>query len=144
MWKKIILSLLVLGVLGGVYGYFFMYNKSHPDYEDLDVEVTISAEDIFQQCRADGKAADFTGKMIELTGTPQEIETNDGLITMVFVFEEGMFGAEGVRATFLSKYNEEVEALIMNTEVRLKAYCTGYNETDVVLEKASLINANQE
>ena len=139
MFKKIILSFLILGVLGGAYVYFFMYNKSHPDYENMPVEVTISAQDIFLQCREDAKAADYTGKMIQLTGTPQEIETNDGVKTMVFVFEEGMFGAEGVRATFLPKYNDEVKALAMNTEMSLKAYCTGYNETDVVLEKASLI-----
>jgi hypothetical protein len=58
---------------------------------------------------------------------------------MVFVFDEGMFGAEGVRATFLPKYNEKVKNLILGASVTIKGYCTGYNETDVILEKASII-----
>ncbi len=139
MLKKIILSLLVIGILGGGYAYFFMYNKSHPDYEDLDADITISAQDLYLQCKENGKAAEYTGKIIETLGTPQEIEDNDGIKTLVFVFEEGMFGAEGVRATFLPSNNNELSSLSMNTQVRLKAFCTGYNETDVVLEKASLI-----
>ena len=32
-WVKIILILFVVGIIAAVYGYFFYYNKSHPDYE---------------------------------------------------------------------------------------------------------------
>ncbi len=77
---------------------------------------------------------------MEIYGIPQELERNDSLMTLVFVYDEGMFGSEGVRVTFLPKYNQELSILEMNTELSLKAYCTGYNDTDVVLEKASLIN----
>lgn len=143
MLKKIILGLLFVGLIAGAYGYFFMYNKSHPDYENLDADTSISAQELFDQCKNEGKANEFTGKIIELSGIPQEIESNDGVKTMVFVFDEGMFGAEGVRVTFLSSYNEDLELLPKDSPVMLKAYCTGYNETDVVLEKASLISVRQ-
>ena len=33
MIKKVIIALVIIGAIGGAYGYFFMYNKSHPDYE---------------------------------------------------------------------------------------------------------------
>ena len=142
MLKKIILGLLLIGLIAGVYGYFFMYNKSHPDYENLDAEISITAKELFDKCKNEGKAHEFTGMIIELSGIPQEIEINEGVKTMVFVFDEGIFGAEGVRATFLENYNEDLELLSLDSPVALKAYCTGYNETDVVLEKASLIHTN--
>lgn len=41
MLKKIILGLLLIGLIAGAYGYFFMYNKSHPDYQNLDAEISI-------------------------------------------------------------------------------------------------------
>jgi len=140
MFKKIIITLLVVGLLGGVYAYFFMYHKSHPDYENLEVEMTVGAHELFNHCKNDGKAVDYTGKILEIYGIPQELESHDSLMTLVFAYEEGMFGSEGVRVTFLPKYNQELSGLEMNTELRVKAYCTGYNDTDVVLEKASLIN----
>jgi hypothetical protein len=139
MFKKIILVVLVVGLLGGAYGYFFMYNKSHPDYENLEAEAHITAKKLFSACSNDGASKDYTGKLIEISGIPSNIENNDSLVTLVFVFDEGMFGAEGVRATFLPKYNETVKNLTMGTSVTIKGYCTGYNETDVILEKASLI-----
>ena len=139
MLKKIILGILFIGLIAGVYGYFFMYNKSHPDYENIGADLSITAKELFEKCKNDGKAYEFTGKIIELSGTPQEIESNQGVKTMVFVFDEGMFGAEGVRATFLEGYNDDLELLSLDSPVVLKAFCTGYNETDVVLEKASLI-----
>ncbi|NPD86852.1 hypothetical protein HNS38_18970 [Lentimicrobium sp. L6] len=139
MLKKIILGLLLIGLIAGVYGYFFMYNKSHPDYQNLDAEISITAKELFDKCKNEGKSQEFTGKIVELSGTPQEIENNEGVKTMVFVYDQGMFGPEGVRATFLADYNDDLELLAIDKPVLLKAYCTGYNESDVVLEKASLI-----
>lgn len=139
MLKKVIILLLLIGVLAGAYGYFFMYHKSHPDFESLEADLSISASELFYQCRDEAKALAFTGKIIELTGIPQELETNNELMTLVFILDEGLFGAEGVRVTFLPKHNIELEELEMNTQVKLKAFCAGYNDTDVILEKASFI-----
>lgn len=140
MLKKVIISLLVIGLLGGAYGYFFMYHKSHPDYENLEADISISTEELYFQCRDEGNAALYTGKIIELTGRAHQIEKNDSLRTLVFIYDEGMFGSEGVRVTFLAKYNQQINDLDLRSEIRIKAFCTGYNDTDVILEKASLLN----
>jgi hypothetical protein len=58
----------------------------------------------------------------------------------VFVFEQGDFGDEGIRCTMLPKYNFEAGKLQPDVEIKVKGYCTGYNETDVILEKCSIIN----
>jgi hypothetical protein len=139
MFKKIMIVVLIVGLLGGAYGYFFMYNKSHPDYENIDAEIRLSADELFHSCKESGLAVKYTGKVLEINGVPTSIEMNDSTITIVFAFDEGMFGPEGVRATFLSHYNDELKKLSTDKEVLIKAYCTGYNETDVILEKASLV-----
>lgn len=140
MFKKIILVLIVIALLGGAYGYFFMYNKSHPDYEHMKADLSISAEKLFTDCRDAGLAAEYTGKLLEVSGVPTSMEQNDSSWTAVFVFDEGMFGPEGVRATFLNHFNKDLSENVVGKEMTIKAYCTGYNDTDVVLEKASIAN----
>lgn len=140
MIKKLIIGLLLIGLIVGAYGYFFMYHKAHPDYENLNAEIKISAQELFYQCKNENKSGEYTGKILEISGTAQAIENNDDLMTLVFEFEEGMFGTEGVRVTFLPQYSQDIKDMNLNSEIILKAYCTGYNETDVVLEKASFIN----
>ncbi len=139
MIKKIIIIILAIGLLGGGYGYFFMYNKSHPDYEQMEAELNVEAEELFYACRDEGMSSVYTGKLLELTGVPNELELHDSLSTLVFILDDGVFGAEGIRVTFLSHYNDQLKNLEMNKGITIKAYCTGYNETDVVLEKASLV-----
>jgi len=138
MIKKVILVLLVIGALTGIYVYFFMLNKSHPDYENMKPDMYLSAEELFNNCR-DGNALDYTGKLIEIVGKPSNLEINDTLYTLVYEFDEGLFGSEGVRATFLKFYNQKLNKIELNQNITIKAYCTGYNDTDVILEKASIL-----
>lgn len=139
MLKKVILVVVIIGILGGAYGYFFRYNKSHPDYEQMDAEISVSAQDLFNACRDEGMSSKYTGKLLEISGIPTDIEVHDSLSTLVFVFDNGMFGPEGVRVTFLNHFNNQVQQLSMDKELTIKAYCTGFNETDVILEKASIV-----
>ena len=137
--KKILVAFLILALMGGVYTYFFMYNKSHPDYENLDADIKITAEQLFTDCKSNGNASLYTGKILEITGNPTSLEKNDSIYTLVFAFEEGMFGDEGIRVSFLPNYFDQLNDLNLEQQVSLKAFCAGYNETDVILEKASII-----
>lgn len=139
MMKKIVVVLLIIALLGGVYAYFFMYNKSHPDYEKLDADMKITAEKLFTDCKNNGNASLYTGKILEITGKPTSLEKNDTIYTLVFAFEEGMFGDEGIRASFLPNYFDQLNTLNLKDVVVLKAFCAGYNDTDVILEKASIV-----
>jgi len=69
-----------------------------------------------------------------------KIETADSLVIAVFVFNQGDFGDEGIRCTMMKKFNDEANRLQPDGEIIVKGYCTGFNETDVILEKCSLIN----
>ena len=144
--KKIIFkSLLVLTIIGALsagYVYYFIINKPHPDYEKMEPEFIFLASDLFERYRYDRSNSEnrFNGKVIQLNGTFDYIEQNDSLLVGVFVFDEGIFGDEGVRCTMLASQNGKIGKNLEGKEVRVKGFVTGYNETDVILEKCSLIN----
>lgn len=140
-WIKILLTLVVVGIFAGLLGYKFVYNKPHTDFEKEKAVWTISAEDLYNGYKENQVAANekYLGQVVEISGQLSAIEENNGLVVFAFVFEEGMFGDEGVRCTFLDNQKEDVSALKPGDDIKLKGYCTGYNETDVILEKCSFV-----
>jgi hypothetical protein len=141
-WIKIVLGLIIIGIISLLLVYKFVYNKQHPDYENIEPAFSVTAEELYQAYKANKEtsAVKYNGKMIALTGKLSKVETADSLVTAVFVFTQGDFGDEGIRCTVLKKFNDAADKLQPDGEVKLKGYCTGYNETDVILEKCSIIN----
>jgi len=140
-WIKIALSLLALGFITGGLVAYFLYNKPHPDFEKMDAAYTLAAADLYKAFTANKNDAGtkYNGKVIEATGKLSKVEIKDSLTICVFVFEQGMFGDQGVRCTMLAKYREEAGKLQPGTDLKLKGYCTGFNDTDVIFEKCSII-----
>jgi len=140
-WQKIILVLFLAGLLGGLYGYFFVYNKPHPDYAELKAEHVLPAVDLFEAYRTDKSSADakYTGKMVEINGTLNRLEQIDSLTIVVFVFDQGMFGEEGIRCTLLPEHVSGASGLVPGELTTIKGLCTGYNETDVIFEKSVVV-----
>ena len=141
-WIKIIAVLAILGVLAGVLGYFFVYNKPHTDFEKAEADYRLSGKDLFTQYRTNRTAAEqvYNGKVLEVTGAVSYVEQPDSLTIVVFALSEGMFGDEGIRFTMLESHSKDASALTANDPVTIKGYCTGYNDTDVILEKCSIVN----
>ena len=131
----------IIGIALAFYVYQYVINKPHPDYENLEPEYTLLASDLFEKYRNDRSKAEerYNGKMIQLHGTFDHIEQNGSLMVGVFVFDEGMFGEEGVRCTMLGNQEHALGERLLGQEVRVKGFVTGYNETDVILEKCSFI-----
>lgn len=140
-WLKILLGLAVLGIIAAVLVYVFVYNKPHPDYEKLTAAYSLAPQELYSSFTANKDEAQkkYNGQLIELTGVLNKIETADSLVIAVFVFNQGMFGDEGVRCTMLPKYNLEAQSLQPGGTVKIKGYCTGFNDTDVILEQCSLV-----
>lgn len=139
---KIIIGILViLGIIGAAYGWFFVYNKPHRDFENANADYSVEAIDCYQKytALAEGAKNIYTGKILEIKGIPAKIETNDSLCVVVFIFNEGMFGDEGIRCTMLPGYHEKAKQLNMAEKVIIKGFCSGYNDTDVVLEHCSIV-----
>lgn len=135
---KVIGVLAILGILGAAYGWFFVYNKPHVNYEKAEPDAKLSAKVCYQTFANEN--TDNLGKVLLLTGVPTSVEQQDSLVIVVFAFEQGMFGDEGVRCTMLPNYNDAALAYDFSKEINIKGKCQGYNDTDVILEHCSIVN----
>jgi hypothetical protein len=135
-----IVFILIAAVAGAVVAYL-MYNKPHPDYTEMEPEHTLSVQSIYQAFQDDpaGSNALYTGKVIQLSGALTRTEQLDTTAILVFALEEGMFGEQGVRCTMHPDHLAPAEALQAGSEVSVKGYCTGFNDTDVILEKCVVV-----
>lgn len=140
-YVKILLFLALLGVLAGLYVWFYVYNKPHRDYAAASPERFVDAETLFYDFRQDKTLGDslYTGLVLQLSGSLAKIEDLDTTAIVVFVFEQGMFGDEGVRCIFIPGYHNGLSAYSPGDEITIKGYCTGYNETDVIVEKSTIV-----
>ena len=140
-WIKILIGLAIVGMIVAFLGYKFMYNKPHPNYESLNADFKIGAMDLYNGFKTDAAAASqkYNGKIIEISGVMSNVETVDTLTVAVFAFEDGMFGKQGIRVTMLPKFNNGMKNYRANENIVLKGFCSGYNDTDVILEKGSIV-----
>lgn len=142
--KTLITAAIALFLIGSVSAglvFRFVINKPHRNYEKAKPAFIVSAADLFDSFRSEREMAEekYNGQVVMLTGKLDKVETSDNLVTGVFVFEQGMFGDEGVRCTMLPDYSSNLKAIPEGSEVQLKGFLTGYNETDVILEQCSVI-----
>lgn len=138
---RIIFILLLLGLFAGLMGYFFVYNKPHTDFEKKAPDFTLSAEELFNQYITDRNAAEmkYNGKVVQIEGIPAQVENNDSLAVIVFAFNQGVFGDEGIRCTLLPGFIPDAAALKPGDALTVKGFLSGYNETDVIMEHCSII-----
>ncbi len=136
---KITGVLFLVAVLAAAYVWFFVYNKPHRNFEKAKPEIVESARHIYQNFKANPRAAE-AGKVIEIYGLPTGIEHSDSLVVVVFAFQKGMFGNEGVRCTVLPDFRKEASKLSLSDTIYIKGFCSGYNGTDVILDDCSIIH----
>lgn len=131
----------MLFIMTATYIWFFVYNKPHQDYAKADADYILTAEDCYTQF-SNGLdiASQYTGKVLQIEGIPSSIETEGSMVIVVFAFNRGMFGDEGIRCTFLPDLQNKAKELSLAKKVLIKGHCTGYNGTDVIMEQCSLIN----
>lgn len=136
-----LVALMVLGIVSAGLVYQFVINKPHPDFEKAKPAHMVTASELFESYRNDRQAAEsrFNGQVVLLSGRLDKVETSDEQVTGVFVFDQGMFGDEGIRCTMLPEHAEKIKMLDERSEIQVKGYLTGYNDTDVILEQCSLI-----
>lgn len=141
-WIKIFIVVAVIGLAGLAYVWFFVYNKAHQDIEKSTPDFVVTADDCYTHYSQgqNTELKNYTGSVIQIRGTPSLIENNDSLLVVVFVFNNGMFGDEGIRCTLLPSYNKKAQNIDLTKIITIKGYCSGYNDTDVILEQCSIIN----
>ena len=139
---KIFLVLVGVGILAAMYIWFFVYNKPHRDYASAEPDRYVDAESLYYDFRQDKTLGDslYTGLVLQISGALDKVEDLDSTAIAVFVFEQGLFGDEGIRCVFIPGYHTALRDYSPGDKILIKGYCTGYNETDVIIEKASIVS----
>lgn len=140
-WVMALGILFVIGVIAAVLIYIFVYNKPQPDYAKKDPDITVTAAELFGQFRENPSQAStkYTGKVLAVKGELSSVENTDSQIIGVFALDEGMFGEEGIRFAFIPEYSDEVIETPPGSSITIKGFCTGYNDTDVIMEHCSIV-----
>jgi len=136
---KIGAILVAITIIAGVSAYMYM-NKPHPDYAILKADFVIDAKTFYEEFKNNPVSASqkYNGKIIEIYGKPNSVEKADTMLIVVYAFEEGVFGAEGIRCSVLPGYQENLTENNLTGSFSIKGFCTGFNDTDVILEKCSV------
>jgi hypothetical protein len=146
--KKIFIILAVLILVAGVAGfivYKYVYNKPHINYTEAKTEVKIEAKRLWVDYSMNKEIADpkYTGKVIEITGGIMNVEVNNNMTIVVFAYKRGDFGDEGIRVTMLPEFAQAAKGINPFKHVTIKALCTGYNGTDIIMENGSIIGTQK-
>ena len=140
--KQFFILSLLLSLTAGVYVWFFVYNKPHRNIENTTPEYTETARSLYTHYHGghNSNHKNMDGTVVEFTGIPSKIEKNDSLVVLVFSFNRGLFGDEGIRCTMLPNYNQLISHYNFSQSLTIKGFCAGYNDTDVVLEQCSIVS----
>lgn len=80
--KKIVLILLLLGLLGGIYVWFFVYNKSHVNYQKETAAFVGNADEFAALASENPEefTAKYLNKAVEISGSISESGTKTVLL----------------------------------------------------------------
>lgn len=114
--KKVILIVLVLGVVGGIGAYFYVFHKPHRDLANEEAAITEQANILADKFREDAQSANasYLDQVVEVRGVASEVHPDHVLL-------EG-----GVYCTLSEDaQNSEVEA---GGEITVKGRVVGYDD----------------
>ena len=141
-WLKVLIGLAIIGIIAAFLVFKFYINKPHEDIEKATPAYTLGSESLWKQFNENQEIADsmYTGQVIEIQGICNKIDKSDSIVNAIFVMEiDSMFGDKSIRCKMLKKYNEQASALSTTEPVKIKGFCTGYNGTDIIFNKCSIV-----
>jgi len=139
---KIAGILAIFGLVAAALIWKFYINKPHEDIDKATPAFSITTEEIWKQYTSDEQKSNlmYNNKVIELTGTVGQVIDNDTLVTVAFIMEaDSMFGNKSISCEMSNKYNEDAKLLSNGITVKIKGFCTGFDQIDIKLNKCSIV-----
>lgn len=141
-WILVLGLVTLFAIITAALIYFFVYNKPQPDYFKATPDFELNSQDLFREFKENPSeaSAKYNGKVIAVKGELSAVETTDSSTIGVFAIDEGMFGDEGLRFSFIPEHSGQLISTPPGSTIVIKGYCTGFNETDVIFEHCSIVN----
>jgi len=124
--KRILPVLIILLSGAGGFAGYRMWNKPHDNLSEKKADITISAAEIIAAFVADENAANtkFLTKVVEITGTVQDIKPSDNGTINVFI-RANASDDTGVSCGFVAESAAETNALKVGANATIRGECTG-------------------
>lgn len=136
MKKIVIIGILIAAILGGAYAYY-MFNKKVESISNKKADFTISANELFDAFDGDEEAANakYIGKIIEITGAVESVESNDTSANVVLIADNALIG--GINCQM--EKGVSLEGISEGSQTKLKCECQGFL-MNVVLNNCVKVN----
>jgi hypothetical protein len=141
--KKIILTILGIGLLFGLFGGLYAYkeyNRKNIDIAEAKPSFVMSEMDLIKEFSQDQNTSNkkYLGKLVELSGNIKKIDTDEnGFHTIILGSSVNM---SSVRCSIDSSFNSEAHGLTVGSKIIIKGICTGYNADDLGLGSDVILN----
>lgn len=134
-WKRVIVILLLLAIVGfGIV--YFMMNKPHKDYRNIAADFSLSANQLFDELDSDEAAkTKYMGKLVKIKGELEAVEQSaDSAYILLIKADNALMG--GINAKLSNTYNSnssEISNLQEGEMIALKCRFQGF-EKDLITE----------
>lgn len=121
--KKIIIGILLAAILGGVYAYY-MFNKKIESVANKKADFLLTANELFDafDSNEDAATSQYVGKVIEISGAVESVESNDTTANVVLIADNAMIG--GINCQM--EKGVSLEGISEGSEAKLKCECQGF------------------
>lgn len=132
-FKTIALIVIVLAIVAGTYGWFFVYNKPHKNIEGAKTDFKFTAEAFvkeFENNNVDSAEKKYLDKVIEVSGKVERVEARDSISNVIFKVGDLY---ELYFETY-PEHNAEAKALKPGQQITIKAIFADAEAPDAELE----------
>ena len=135
-WKKILLSLFVIGLVGGGIIFWYVDTKKPADIRKMEANFEITSTKLVADFNANEDSANkkYLDKVIAVSGKISDIAVDSSKATVILESGDPM---AAVTCSFYDDEASKVKQLQKGTPVIIKGNCTG-KLMDVVLNKCSI------
>ena len=137
--KRVFAALLLILGVAAWFGYK-EYTRSNRDLTDMRPDITIVASALIKEYEANDSLANkkFLGKIIETTGTIQEVKKDESGFYTIALGENGSLSA--VRCAVDTNHLQDASLLTAGTSVQVRGACTGFLKDEMGLGSDVILN----
>lgn len=135
--KYILYAIAAIIIIGGI-AWFAFLNVPKASSQGKTADFKVPATELFQAFETDEAAsnAKYIGKIIDVSGTIEEISTDEQGAAVVLLAGGGDFG--GVLCTLEPSQTEKIKAKDFGDDITIKGVCTGML-MEVVVNKGVIV-----
>lgn len=130
--KKLIISIIILGLIGGSIG-LYMFNKKVPTLDKAKADHSLTADELFDAFDTNETTAmeKYENAIISVTGQVVSIKSDDNQNIIILRADNAMAG--GINCAL----NDKISGIQVGETVTIKGRCQGYL-MDVVLNNCNV------